>query len=436
MAKIDTRVTIEKYATEGRGIAYPNGHTAFITGGMPKEEVDIRVLRKKKKIIDAVVTAVVGTPHPDRVAAPCGHFLACGGCRLQHMAVGPQIQMKNAHFQAMWQQNIDVPPLAWQPPLTGPDLGYRRSARLGLKYVHKKQKLLMGFRELDGRKVLDMTNCAVLSPMITQHLFALQEVLSHTHILDAIPQLEVCAGDTDVAVIIRHLQPWMPEDLEALQAFAVKTGWHLWLQAKGPETVKPLLASSGLLTYTLPQFNLTLSFHPKDFIQVNADMNQKMLEQALSWLAPQPHEQILDLFCGLGNFSLAIARSGAQVVGVEGAYEMTLRAQHNASQNNLQHACTFFAENLEASTFEGAWAQHTYDKVLLDPPRSGAAACMPWLVQRRPKRIVYVSCHAATMVRDAQALVQAGYRATHAGVMDMFPHTHHVEAMVCFDLQE
>ncbi len=435
MAKIDTRVTVEKCSTEGRGLAYPNGHTTFITGALPQECVDIRVLRRRKKIIEAVATEVVECPHPDRVVAPCPHFLACGGCGLQHMAVTPQILMKQARFEQMWLQAGLPAPKVWAKPLCGPDLGYRRSARLGLKYVHKKNKLLMGFRELDGRKVLDMHACPVLVPAIQQWLFVLQETLAKTSIQDAVPQIEVSAGDDAVAVIVRHLAPFTEHDIELLQQFMQASGWHVWLQAKGPDSVKPLEATFGLLAYTLVDQNLTLSFYPQDFIQVNANMNQQMINQAMAWLAPQASERVLDLFCGLGNFSLAIAQSGASVVGVEGSEDMTLRAAHNAAQNGLASACTFHAANLESMAHPADWAQMPYDRVLLDPPRSGAAACVKWLGERLPKRIVYVSCHAATLVRDAEVLIRAGYRAQHAGVMDMFPHTHHVEAMVCFDLE-
>ena len=426
-------VIIQTLSQEGRGIAFVAGKTTFVTGGLPGEQVTLGFLKKRRHFNEAVAASYQGHAHQDRVEPGCKHFLMCGGCSLQHMDPQAQIALKHRHFVELWQSLLPSEPLFWAPPLQAASWGYRRKARLGVKYVNKKQKLLVGFREFDGRKILDMTSCAILEPAISKELPALQACLAATSIRAAIPQLEIASSEQQVAVIIRHLEPFGDDDLTLLNDFSQVSGWHIWLQPKGPDSVQPLNVQGQLLQYSLPEYGVCLAFHPADFVQINSHLNVKMIQQALEWLAITSGEVILDLFCGLGNFSIPIAKQGAYVWGVEGSEDMVIRASTNAASNQVSQYCQFASQNLEADEFDGAWTKVAFDKVLLDPPRTGAQACMTWLLKIKPKRIVYVSCHSATLVRDAQVLIAGGYQVTKAGVMDMFPHTQHVEAMACFD---
>lgn len=427
------KILITKLSDEGRGLGH-NQKPYFVTGALPKEEVSVKVLKKYKGIIEAVATEVPINKSEHRVAAKCQHFLQCGGCSLQHMQYDYQVEFKAKKLQQLWQDYGYQQP-EWQVALAGPEFAYRRKARVSIRYVEKKQKLLLGFKELDARKILDMQSCEVLTKAIQKHLFALQALLSDLPEANLIPQLELVEALEGVVVVIRHLQPLSDATQQRLNEFANTSGWQVWSQAKGPDTIKPLNASHGFLHYELPEFNLKLAFAPLDFVQVNAKVNQLMLSKVLSWLELKSYDRVLDLFCGLGNFSLPIAQNCAQVIGVEGSDEMVLRAKTNAMTAGLAAKTEFYAQDLRQAP-AGTWAQAKFNKVLLDPPRSGAKACLEWLVTKRPERLVYVSCNPKSLLNDIAILFEHGYKAKFACIADMFPHTGHTEALVCFELLE
>ena len=302
-----------------------------------------------------------------------------------------------------------------------------------MRYVNKKNKLLVGFREINGRYLADIDSCAVLDPRIGKKITIIRDAFAKLNGYRDIAQIEVACGDTQVAIIIRHLKPLVDEDLMQLRAFAEKENFQLYLQPGGPDTIKLYWpeSSSHYLQYQLPEHNVTIDFAPNDFTQVNASINQKMIARALELLQPSANEKILDLFCGLGNFSLPLAKHGAEVIGVEGDARMVQQAQANASNNNINNA-KFYAADLSQDCSHASWANTSFDKILLDPPRSGALEVMQYINKFNAKSILYISCNPATLARDSAELIKQGYRLTHAGVLDMFPHTSHVEAMALF----
>ena len=318
-------------------------------------------------------------------------------------------------------------------PIVSPAWGYRRKARLGVKYIGKKEKLIIGFREKKGRLITDCQQCEVLHPSIGKKLLDFSALLTSLSIREHIPQLEIAVGDQNSAVIVRHLQSFSSNDLETLTAFANQTHLQIYLQPAGLESIHPLCPeSTKSLCYTLARYHLTLEFRPQHFIQVNAFVNEKMIDLALDLLDIQPNDQILDLFCGIGNFSLPMARLQARVTGVEGDDSAVQQAMYNAKINHIEEI-EFYKDDLFSESWSAPWATKTYHKMLLDPPRAGAAAIVNNIQRWQPEKIVYVSCDLATLTRDAQILHQQGYRMIKAGIMDMFPHTQHVEAIILFN---
>jgi 23S rRNA (uracil1939-C5)-methyltransferase len=327
-----------------------------------------------------------------------------------------------------------VSPAKWIPALCGPQWGYRRRARLGVMDVTRRGRVLVGFRERNGPHVTDMRACHTLVPDVGQRLEALSELVASLSIRRRLPQIEVAAGDNATALVLRHLSPLASRDLDRLRQFESETGLWIHLQPKGPDTVRPLSEAAPPLWYELPKHGVRIHFLPTDFIQVNAEVNAGMVDLALEWLDPRPGESVLDLFSGLGNFGLPIARRGARVTAVEGERGLVRRGEENARENGLAEEMSWHATNLFEDTIGMSWAQTSHDKVLLDPPRSGAREVIPRLAPMGVRRIVYVSCHPATLARDAAQLVhEEGYRLEAAGAMDMFPHTAHVEAIAVFE---
>lgn len=319
------------------------------------------------------------------------------------------------------------------PPLTGPVVGYRRRARLGLKYVFKKERLLIGFRERNGRYLADLERCPVLDERVGTRLLALRDLVGSLSCAQQIPQIEIATGTSSVACVIRHLQPLTPTDEEILRGFARSQNVHVFLQPGGPDSVRLLWPEQSELSYRLDPWNVTLHFDPADFVQVNPDINEKMIGRALELLALKDTDRVLDLFCGLGNFTLPLARVAQSVVGVEGDAGLVRKAERNAAANDIRNA-TFYTANLaQAPDPQLQWAKSRYDKILLDPPRTGAVELMPYLGRSGVSRIVYVSCNPSTLARDAGELGVFGYRLSSAGVMDMFPHTTHIESIALFE---
>lgn len=425
---------IESLSHDGRGIARIDGKIIFIDGALPSERIRFKY-KKRRAGFDEAQAVEVLKPSPDRVEPGCQHFGLCGGCSLQHMASVMQIQIKEQALLENLMHFGGTEPVEVLPPLTGPIWGYRRSARLGVKYVAKKAKVLVGFREKKSGLIADIDSCAVLDFRVGDLIAGLKSLISGLKVFRTIPQIELSSGDDAAALIFRHLEGLEDEDVGALKAFGKAHGVHIYLQPGGPDTIAPLWPETEKnLSYRLPEFDVEISFSPGDFIQINGALNRLMVSETVKALALTPHETVLDLFCGLGNFSLPIARMAGRVTGIEGSAAMALRASENARLNGIKNA-VFYAADLSAD-FGNApppWSASRLDKVLIDPPRSGALDVVSYLSKTGPGRIVYVSCNPATLARDAGELVHTGgYRLESVRVMDMFPHTSHVEAMAVF----
>ena len=425
---------IESLSHEGRGVARNEGKTAFVDGALPGERVLARYLEVRRRHDGLRALEVEASPSPQRVEPPCPHAGLCGGCSLQHMDPDAQIRFKADTLREQFTHFGGIEPLEWAEPLTGETLGYRRKARLGVRYVTKRDEVLVGFREKRNNFITAIDACIVLDPRVGQRIEALKELIHGLSVYNRIAQIEVACGDDDVALVLRHLEPLSDADREALVAFAQQHDIQIYLQPKGPDTVHRLWPESGpeRLHYRLPESDLEMVFHPMDFTQVNADINQRMIKQAMDWLAPEPDSRVLDLFCGLGNFSLPLARHAREVVGVEGDEALVVRARENAEYNGLTNA-RFLPTDLQADFTIEPWAREGFDRILIDPPRSGAQEVVETLASAGAEKIVYVSCNPATLARDAGILVGKGYRLVRAGVMDMFPHTAHVESMALFE---
>ena len=449
------RLTIESLDIEAQGIAHKlDGKVVFIEGALPTEIVSANVHRKKNSFEQGTVTQI-HRESSQRVTPGCPHFGlhtgACGGCKMQHLHVGAQVAVKQRvlednlwHLGKVKADNI-------LRPIEGPAWGYRYRARLSVRHVLKKGAVLIGFHERKSRYVADMQSCAVLPPHVSAMLMPLRELIASMDAIDTLPQIELACGDTVTALVLRHLEPLSHADLARLRAFATQhSSVQWWLQSKGPETVKLLDDSSPALTYALPDFGITMPFKPTDFTQVNPHINRVLVSRALRLLDVQKHERVIDWFCGLGNFTLPLATQAREVLGVEGAESLIARSRDNYELNkrpalsNVALAATkFVARNLFEITSDMLQRDGTADKWLVDPPREGAFALVKALAELHqtppadwmpPTRIVYVSCNPATLARDADVLVhQAGYVCANAGVVNMFPHTAHVESIAVFE---
>ncbi|HVV68321.1 MAG TPA: 23S rRNA (uracil(1939)-C(5))-methyltransferase RlmD [Gammaproteobacteria bacterium] len=425
--------TITGLSHEGRAITSVNGKITFLFGGLPGETVKFVYLKKHGQYDEGQVVEVLQSS-PDRIPPVCAHFGDCGGCRLQHFAHHGQLAAKQQLFLDQLAHIGGTKPHRVLPALTSPTTGYRYKARLGVKFVRAKNKVLVGFHEINGRYLVDMQSCAVLHPAVGQKITHLSALVQSLDAQQTIAQIEVAISDEVVALIFRHLQPLSSGDLYKLTQFARQESLTIYLQPGGINTIHRLWPEGGsdLLSYRLPAYNVEILFHPSDFTQVNPEINRQMVSQALTLLNPQPHERILDLFCGLGNFTLPLARHCQSVTGIEGALSLVERARHNASHNQITNA-QFFASDLTQDLIETQWGQASYDKILLDPPRTGALELVKKLPMLQPRAILYVSCNPATLARDSKELLQQGYQLTIAGIMDMFPHTSHVESMALFE---
>jgi 23S rRNA (uracil1939-C5)-methyltransferase len=453
------RLTIESLDIEAQGIAHKlDGKVVFIEGALPTEIVNANVHRKKNSFEQGTVTQI-HRESSQRVTPGCPHFGlhtgACGGCKMQHLHVGAQVAVKQRvlednlwHLGKVKADNI-------LRPIEGPAWGYRYRARLSVRHVLKKGTVLIGFHERKSRYVADMQSCAVLPPQVSAMLMPLRALIASMDAIDTLPQIELACGDDVTALVLRHLEPLSSGDLSRLRVFAKQNaGVQWWLQSKGPETVKLLDDSSPAhpcaLTYALPDFGITMPFKPTDFTQVNPHINRVLVSRALRLLDVQKHERVIDWFCGLGNFTLPLATQAREVLGVEGAESLIARSRENyelnkplATANKKLAATKFVTRNLFEMTADMLQGDGTADKWLVDPPREGAFALVKALAELHqtppadwtpPKRIVYVSCNPATLARDADVLVhQAGYVCANAGVVNMFPHTAHVESIAVFE---
>jgi len=432
LPKEPIELEIDDLSHDGRGVATWGEKRVFIHGALPGERVLARLTDRKRRY-DEAETVEVLVASPDRVVPRCPHFGQCGGCSLQHLSGNRQIESKQNTLLQNLQRIGKVVPIEIWNPLTGAPWHYRRKARLSVRYVHKKERVLVGFRERYGRFVADMQVCHVLDPRIAEQLTGLSQLIFSMEARSSIPQLEVACGDAICALVFRHMEPLSNSDLEKLRNFARQTGIAVLLQPKGPATVHCLEPDSLELSFKVPDFGINMVFEPLDFVQVNAEINLIMIARVMELLDPGDDDRVLDLFCGLGNFTLPIATRAFEVVGIEGDSELVGRAQANAIRNSLENA-HFHAADLNQDPSSAPWLREPYDKVLVDPPRSGAEFILPHIASSGAARVVYISCHPASLARDAGILVhQFGFRLLGAGVMDMFPHTGHVESIALFE---
>lgn len=416
---------------EGKGVARVDGKTVFIDGALPEEKVAFRYTSYKANYDEGRVETVL-TASPHRVEPQCQHFAICGGCSWQHISLEAQIRYKQQILLDNLQHIGKVQPETVFEPLTADGWAYRRKARLGARWVRKKQQALVGFREKTGGLIAEISRCEVLHPLVGERITALQQLVTSMEARETLPQIEVAIGDEEVAaLVVRHMEPLSAGDTEKLLNFAREFRFELYLQPAGPQTVHKVYGS-GDLFYAHPSFDTRVQFAPLDFIQVNQALNRKMVIRALELLELKSTDTVLDLFCGLGNFTLPLARQAAQVIGVEGDAAMVERARAAAQANGIQntdyYACNLMADDLSKEP----WLKRSYDRILLDPPRAGAKELIPHLAKLKAERMVYVSCDPATLARDAGELVNQGYKLVGAGVMDMFPHTAHVESIAVF----
>ena len=426
---------IESLDHEGRGLAYVDGKAVFIEGALPGERVEYEVLRSGPSYAQASLVRVLSAS-AQRVAPRCSLFGLCGGCSMQHLDVSAQTAAKQRVLEdALWKIGRLKAEILLAP-IHGPSWGYRFRARLSVRLVPSRGGVLIGFHQRKSSHIVDMRSCAVLPAQVSALLEPLRDLIAGLSIADRLPQLEVAVSETATVFVFRNLLPFSVTDIERLLAFGDAHGIAVWQQSAGPDSAVPLRpADADCIQYGVPEFDLRFSYRPTDFTQVNVAMNQVLIRRALQQLAPRAGERIADLFCGLGNFSLPIARSGASVVGVEGSAALVARAEHNARSNGLAERCRFHAFDLFDVTEDSLAALGHFDRMLIDPPREGAIAVVKALGSRqRPARIVYVSCNPRTLARDAAVLVrEKGYRLRSAGIANMFPHTSHVESVALFE---
>jgi 23S rRNA (uracil1939-C5)-methyltransferase len=445
----ETFIDIKSLDMEARGVGHlanedgTQGKVIFVEDALPGERVSFETLRKKKNW-ESGRMLTLRRASSMRVTPACEHFGHCGGCSMQHLEPSAQVAMKQRvlednlwHIGKVKAENI-------MRPLQGPTWGYRYRARLSVRYVARKEKVLVGFHEKHSAYVADITDCKILPPHVARLLLPLRALIEALSIYDQVPQIEVAVGEQVTALVLRIMAPLSAADATLVKAFADQWDIQWWLQSKGPETVQPYYPLDKDLFYTLPEFGIRMPFKPTDFTQVNHQINRVLVSKALRLLDAQPHERVADLFCGLGNFTLPLATRAREVVGIEGSATLTTRALENAKANGVAANTTFYTRNLFEVTRDDLLALGKFDRMLVDPPRDGAVALAQALADLReshpdllPRRIVYVSCSPSTLARDAGILVhQAGYVMRRAGVANMFPHTSHVESIGVFELPE
>lgn len=430
-------VYVESLDHEGHGVARVAGKVMFIDGALPGERVAVSVFRRKPSFDQARITAI-HRESASRVPPRCPHFGVCGGCSLQHLDPAAQVAVKQRALEDVLWHVGRVRPEQVLPPIHGPAWGYRHRARLSARYVPKKGGSLVGFRERHSSYVADMRSCAVLPRAISDLIVPLRELIGRLSIRERLPQVEVAAGDRVRVLVLRVLEPPSADDETLLRDFAERQAVQLWLQPRGPDSAYPFHPSEApRLDYSLPEFSVVMPFMPTEFTQVNPGVNQILVRRAITLLDPRMDERVADFFCGLGNFSLPLARRGAAVTGYEGSAALVARASANAALHGLSGHARFAEADLFRT--DPAWlaSQGRFDKWLVDPPRDGAIELVKALPEDRdqaPRRILYVSCNPGTLARDAGVLAHVKrYRLRAAGIVNMFPHTSHVESLALFE---
>ena len=425
-------VNIHSLDSKGMGLAIHQEKKLWVYDALPGETVSARYLFGRRQRGRAETLEVLQRSE-NRVEPRCPHFGYCGGCSLQHMSTDAQLANKQDALLDHLQQTGNVKPDEIYAALEGPQWNYRRKARLSVRDVPAKGRVLVGFRERNGRYVADMSECHVLRKEISDILPALSRMLGELESSSKVPQIEVACGDKRCALIIRHLETLSTSDTQRMQEFGRTHDIAMFLQPKGPDSVRLLDGLEPALEYGIPSLGLSFAFEPLDFLQVNGELNQKMVLRAMELLDPQAADKILDLFCGMGNFTLALATKAGQVTGVEGSEEMVYRARSNARQNSL-HNIDFHAVDLYQPSDAAPWPASEYTKIMLDPPRSGALELLPWIAASSVSRVLYISCNPETLARDAGLLVnEHGFDLKGAGILNMFPHTPHSEAIALFE---
>ncbi|HEY4215383.1 MAG TPA: 23S rRNA (uracil(1939)-C(5))-methyltransferase RlmD [Steroidobacteraceae bacterium] len=433
--------------TQGTEPGKPGTKTVFVAGALPGESIRFKRVRRHRQHDEGQLLEVL-TASSDRVTPKCVHFGVCGGCALQHLSPEVQIAAKDAEVRSNFERVARIEPDTWLEPMRGPVWGYRRRARLGAKYVIKKGRGVVGFRERLAPYVAELTRCEVLAPPVDGLITPLAELLGDLSIRERLPQIEVAVADNVTALVLRVLEPPTGDDLDKLRRFGAAHGVQFYLQPGGLDTVRALEGKVDPLLYRLPRFNLEMEFLPTDFIQINGAINETLVSRAVDLLGLTADSQVLDLFCGLGNFTLPLARVAGRVVGVEGDRALVERARHNARRNGLTNAEFHVADLFKPFAVPGGpgrgggqagespgpappWATGvSYTHILLDPPRAGAREILPYVATLRPQAVLYVSCHPGSLARDVGVLVhEFGFAVRAAGVIDMFPHTGHVESL-------
>jgi len=423
---------IDDLTHEGRGVAHIDGKTIFIDMALPGEQVHFTYTNRRRQYDEGRLYSIEKVS-PLRIEPECVHFGICGGCSLQHVTHAEQIRLKQNILIENLKRIGHVVADSIREPLTGPIWGYRRKARLGVKYVQKKNKVLVGFREKSSRYLADLSTCKVLHPHVGEKLSMLGELVMGLSISNSIPQIEVAVGDSSTALVFRHLEPLTENDMQLLIAFAKLHQFDIYTQAAGPDSIKSLWPEKTELYYRLKKHNIRFDFLPGDFVQVNTDINDQMVDAVIAAIDGKPSHHVLELFCGLGNFTLPLAKYVNSVTTIEGDASLIARARKNAEMNNIKNVSYHVANLMADTTGLPWWKEKKYDRLFLDPPRSGAIEVLPNITKLNVERIVYVSCNPATLARDADYLVNhCGYSLSETGIMDMFPHTAHVESIAIF----
>ncbi|WP_028863943.1 23S rRNA (uracil(1939)-C(5))-methyltransferase RlmD [Psychromonas aquimarina] len=427
--RILKNVKIEKLDHQGRGMAFFQDKPLFIDGALSGELLDIQIIESKKRYSKGVLKKIIESSEK-RIKPACPHYQECGGCHLQHVDHIEQINIKSAGLTALFKRFAGQAPMQLEDPVTDQEWAYRRTARFGLQYNKKTKKLEMGFRRAQSNSLIDQKVCPVLQPELELLILPLKALLNSLHSKADLGHIELMYAEQGVVVLLRHLKALPQSDLQLIEQFSESRQVNFFAQASTNSCV--CLAGQEELSYQLAEWDCRLTFSPTDFLQVNSKVNQKMVSQALNWLAVNKDDHVLDLFCGLGNFTLPIAAKAASVVGVEGIQKMVDRAAENASLNKITNA-SFYQADLSADNLaKQEWAARTFNKVLLDPARAGAFDCMAFIVSQKPSHIVYVSCDPVTLARDSQQLLEQGYKLLKLGLLDMFPQTGHMESMALF----
>jgi 23S rRNA (uracil1939-C5)-methyltransferase len=435
-SEVEEVATVAALTHDGEGIVR-EGKAAFVPGALPGESIRFRRTRRHRQHDEAELLEVM-QPSPARVVPRCEHFGVCGGCALQHLAPEAQLEAKQTELRDNLERVGRVVPREWLPPLRGPVWNYRRRARLGSKFVTKKDRVVVGFRERLAPYVAEVRRCEVLAEPLGALVGSLAILLNGLSIRHRIPQIEAAVADNVVALVLRVLEPPSTDDLARLREFAAAHSIRFYLQDRGLDSVRALDSDTDTpvepLHYSLPQFDLQLEFTPTDFVQINAQINESLVSRAVELLELTPTSSVLDLFCGIGNFTLPLARRAGRVVGVEAEQGLVERARLNARRNDISNVEFHVADLARTPEPELPWLKGNYTHVLLDPPRAGAAGVLASVSRLNPRRVLYISCHPGSLARDLGALVhEHGMSLVAAGVLDMFPHTTHVESLALLE---